>query len=86
MRQIPFLALSAPEQEAVLRSLQAAGVALRGVCVSRIELALGAAGERTACTTVSTPRWAHTWPDDKEAGHWVEGLAVRLAGGPASLA
>jgi hypothetical protein len=42
MRQIPFLAFPATEQAAVLRALKRAGIAPRGVCVSRFELALQA--------------------------------------------
>lgn len=77
MKQTPFLAFPSSEQEALLRALQRAGVPRRGVCVSRFELAVQAAREGRAFTTISAPGWSRTYP--AAAGDWIRSLERELA-------
>lgn len=74
MKQIPFLAFPSKEQDAVVRALRRAGVAARGVCVSRFELCAQA-----PFTTISTPAWCRTYPGGNEAD-WIVALEHELAG------
>ncbi len=79
MQKIPFPALSSGERAAVLRVLRRAGVAPRGVCVSRFELALQAAARQaSAFTTISTPGWCRTYACGGQAD-WVGALERELA-------
>jgi hypothetical protein len=77
MKQIPFLAFPGSEQDAVLRTLRKAGIAPRGVCVSRFELALQAARQACAFTTISAPGWSRTYPSGGHAD-WIAALESEL--------
>lgn len=80
MRQIPFLAFPATEQAAVLGALERAGIAPRGVCVSRFELALQAAARQvSAFTTISTPAWCRTYAHGGHHGDWLGALERELS-------
>jgi hypothetical protein len=76
MKQIPFLAFPAREQDALYRALRNAGVAPRKVCVSRLELVEPEVTGSYA--TVTTPRWCRTYDCAIEA-NWIAVLEHELA-------
>lgn len=76
MTNVPFLRLTAGEQEAVVRLLQGAGIATTRVCVSRQELA-GVGLPGGTITTVSTPRWTRSFSSEA-GGDWVDDLRRAL--------
>ena len=78
MKQIPFGALPAAEQDAVLAVLRGAGVEARSICVTRLELAATGAGDAAALTAVSGPGWSRTYPC---APGWLEAFARDLQAG-----
>ena len=75
MKQIPFVALPAYEQEAVLAALREAGVESRSICISRLELVASEPGEVATMTTVSGPGWYRTYP---WTPGWVEAFTQDL--------
>jgi hypothetical protein len=78
MKQIPFLAFPCSEQEALLRALRRAGIAPRGVCVSRFGFEMAPSARREAAfTTISTPAWSRTYAD--AAGDWIRALEHEFA-------
>lgn len=82
MKQIPFGALPAAEQDAVLAILHGAGMEARSICITRLELAASGTGEAAALTAVSGPGWSRTYPC---APGWLEAFAHDLrAGAPAA--
>lgn len=60
MKNTSFLAFPPIERQALLQALHRAGIAPRGVCVSRFELALPAA-RGNAYTAVTAPGWVRTY-------------------------
>ena len=78
MKQVPFLAFSTREQDALIRALRNAGVPARAVCVSRHEVPDGPAPRACAFTTVSTANWCRTY-DCRRDGDWIGALEQDLA-------
>lgn len=79
MREISLLAFPSGERAAVLGALRRAGIAPRGVCVSRFELALQAAARQvSAFTAVSTPGWCRTYAYGGQPD-WVGALERELS-------
>jgi hypothetical protein len=76
MKQVPFLAFTVREQDAVYRALRNAGVAPRKVCVSRIELVEPQV--TGAFATITTPHWCRTYDCGTEA-NWIAVLESELA-------
>ena len=77
MEQIPFLAFSCSEQNALVGALRRAGIPVRGVCVSRFEHAGTAAPRGLPCTTISTPSWSRTFAEGP--WEWIGALERELA-------
>lgn len=78
MKQIPFGALPAAEQDAVLAILHEAGVEARAICITRLELAATGAADAAALTAVSGRGWSRTYPC---APGWLDAFALDLQAG-----